>query len=237
MGSALVRFVLDHNSGRSDDRASIGVAITGTDDAADITGSELHTLADTLYNTTPGGGTHPLGYYIGKQMSRASDGLQVNVYDLAPSGVLAGTSPMGSPVSTYTQGITASASVNPLPSECAAVVSFKADYTGALEESGATRPRARRRARVFLGPLDSATLSAPSSAYIPVLASGFITDALAVFGALETALEGVGSGWGLGVWSRKDATIRAVVDIGMDSQFDTQRRRGERSTGITWIGA
>lgn len=103
----------------------------------------------------------------------------------------------------------------PLPSEVALCLSFQASIQAGL-------PQARRRGRVYLGPLDTPTLGSdgrPETATLNLIA-GAATGLLAVSdtnGTLE---------WG--VYSRVTQTLVSVNNGWIDNSYDTQRRRGVR---------
>lgn len=126
-----------------------------------------------------------------------------------------------------------------LPQEVACCLSINADLLGILEEvpdgtdpgSAPDRPRARRRGRVYIGPLNPA--AATSGAGLPARPSGDLIQTLLDFGdflanptdATLTAVDAT-----LVVWSEVDGTGRPVVRVSVDDAFDTQRRRGVKQS-------
>lgn len=106
---------------------------------------------------------------------------------------------------------------NPFPAEVAVCLSFRGPFV-----SG--EPNARRRGRVFLGPLDGSMSHSDAGAIRPApLVFEKAGDALLEFGLALGPL-----GITHSVWSRADDTLYPVVEYWMDDAFDTQRRRGER---------
>lgn len=112
---------------------------------------------------------------------------------------------------------------NCLPLEVAFCLSFRAAWTTPAQQ-------ARRRGRVYLGPLAPAVLvSTPPPAPIVDLmeAGAFYMERL-----LSESVAGVGGGdpapWC--VWSRTDGSLHDVVGGWVDNEWDTQRRRGLRPT-------
>ena len=108
---------------------------------------------------------------------------------------------------TITPGTTA------MPGQVAIVASFEAAPT-----SGS--PQARRRGRVYIGPLSAATLNTstggPTTAVV-----GAVSDA-----ALALATAGkAAAGWSWTVWSQVDEAGRQVDRGWVDDGWDTQRRR------------
>lgn len=95
--------------------------------------------------------------------------------------------------------------------------------TSIAAAAAAGSPPARRRGRMYIGPLvtdaleDGATPARPAGTLVDLLAQS--TERLCI------ALDGR-----FGVWSRADDVVRAVVRGWVDDEFDTQRRRGWEST-------
>lgn len=179
----------------------------------------------TFYNDVQvvPGDDNAVAAFIGAAVPRTTDAIIVNHYDVTTH--LSGT-PAGSPVSVgnFTLGA-AVAETTYLPTEVAVKATWHADLSGIPEVSGATRPKARRRGGLFLGPLtDAATttdvLARPTTNLIDVLNS-----------ASEQLRDGVDAE--LAIWSKADATMRPVVGGWVDNAFDTQRRRGIGATSRT----
>lgn len=119
----------------------------------------------------------------------------------------------------HTQRFSAGSALKPYPAEVALCLSFAADAP-----SG-SRP-ARRRGRIFLGPM------AENSG---VLVDGYIRPTGVVKDGCAVALEAFGLGaavlgWQWCVWSRADNTLFPVVRGWINDEFDTQRRRGPEVT-------
>lgn len=108
---------------------------------------------------------------------------------------------------------------SPLPAEVAICSSI------AAAAPAGQRP-ARRRGRVYIGPLNSGTGEVvggylrPKTSAINGIANA--TEALATFL--------VGINWQLCVWSRADNTLFPVVRGWVNNEYDTQRRRGPEAT-------
>lgn len=180
--------------------------------------SELEDVCDNVGNfyTDPGANTHAVGEYISDQISRsATHELQAWIIT-AP--------PLGSPDFTkdWLGPIAFAAGAHGLPTECAGVLSFHADLTGVLEESGATRPRARRRGRVFIGPIGSTAIDPDTPPYY--LSTLFRQTLAQAAVTLYDDAQTNGATWS--VWSRADALLRPVVGGWTDNAPDIQRRRG-----------
>jgi hypothetical protein len=190
------------------------------------------------------------GISIDKMLSpvvdRSANKRQFDFYDV--SGALGGGS-VGSPAFQAFRTVGAHlGGADGLPSQIAACVSFHADTTGLVElgpvvttlptpdraqdmgapatHSGHTKPKSRRRGRVYIGPLDNAQ----------VTTAGTGGEALFVFGA-QGALQGAGAGlladspgeWA--VWSRRDAAMQPVIGGFVDNAPDTVRHRASKANG------
>lgn len=106
---------------------------------------------------------------------------------------------------------------NPLPSEVAVCLSFQA-----AQVSGT--PQARRRGRIYLGPLGASGLDTngrPTSA---------CRSAASAVGASILADSVSNGGWSWVVWSPTTGTSSIVTNGWVDNAFDIQRRRGVAPT-------
>lgn len=165
-------------------------------------------------------GTYKLADFIGEQVSRAvTHELQAYTITSGPMGSPRNTEPWLGPQAPIISDAN-------LPSECAGVLSFHADLTGVAEESGASRPRARRRGRLFIGPLIIGAISADLDN--PVLSVTFTATMRAAATHMFDEAQAAGFTWS--VWSREDDTLRPVVAGWTDNAVDIQRRRGTEAT-------
>lgn len=121
------------------------------------------------------------------------------------------------PVRIDTFNFTTAPAGPPLPTEVAMVVSFQGQ-----KSSG--QPQARRRGRVFLGPLPTTAID--GSAYI---ASVTRLAALNAFAALLDASQ-LATTWKWAVYSTVNGTGVPVDNGWIENAFDTQRRRGRIAT-------
>lgn len=179
---------------------------------------------DDFYNT-PGTSGNPISEYIGEAVDRGATH-QIDFYKIQVGS-------LGSPIwSEPWLGPAAPGTANSnLPTEVAAVLSFHADLTGVLEESGGTRPRARRRGRVFIGPLTTGGVVIADDS--PLLSSAIRTSMAEAAVELMNSGDVTGNNWG--VWSRSNVEVYPVVGGWTDNAPDTQRRRGPASSSrITW---
>ena len=201
--------------------------VTGTLDPSSL--GSLFTHCANFYNAVGTGGTHALAYYMGLSCDRGTNHCSQECYNI--TGHLDGT-PHGSPIaaSTFTLGAKGSGS-SYIPEGVAAAISYRADYGTDVEFAPGARPRARDRARIYLGPLNTLTLNGASTTNRCIWISTFINDCLA---ALHDLSESVTIGTAdavFKVWSRKDATLKLAVEGFMDDRPDYQRRRSDDSPG------
>lgn len=220
----LATVTLTASSGNPADNANNDFAFS----MATFTSTDADNIATALasfYNTVQviPGTDRAVAEFIGGQISRAANATTIDLYDL--TGHLDG-SPHGSPL--YTRSFTLGSEANSeLPSEVAACLSFHSDLSGLLEHSGSTRPAARRRGRVYIGPLND--LGNTNATSQPML-NDSIRDCLSA--AAITLAGAVSAGWR--VWSRAGSALYGPIVGGwIDNAYDTQRRRGPEFTART----
>lgn len=187
--------------------------------------TEIHSAIQEFYNTAVGAG-NPLASYISDSISRASNAVTMTTYAIPALG-----GHLGAPVDIATFTLATSVGTSQLPSELAVCLSFHGDYTGLVEFAGGTRPRARTRGRIYLGPLSTAILTETRDAttHREAVNAQLRTD---LAGAAARLRDRTASQWA--VWSR--TTIGAcfpVVGGWVDDAFDVQRRRGEAAIART----
>lgn len=197
--------------------------------ADDFSAGEADTLQGDLedfYNVNFPATGQPLAYYIGGQMSRAAGAAETNFYDITTH--LAGT-PHGSPLETRNWQLGAQGGGSNLPEELAAVLSIHGDLTDVPERSGDTRPAARRRGRVYIGPLKTIAFgTAAGLERVRILQT--LMDSLV---QAADHLQNEQPTWS--VWSRAAAAVYPVTGGFVDDAPDIQRRRGQiAGTRTTW---
>ena len=167
-----------------------------------------------------------VGSYIGSQVNRAATHT-IAVYKIGDLG-------LGSPiVETAWLGPTLPNSAVNLPTEVAGVLSFHGSLTDVPEEAGLIRPKARRRGRVFIGPLNEIAITGDVDP-APKLTTQFTAAMRSNATAMADRVEALAIGGGAGtvrwcVWSRADETLYPVVGGWTDDAPDTQRRRGQEA--------
>lgn len=220
VGDTLVRAIMTAYSGLPQDVVvnDFAFKFSGTPSAADY--ANVMDAVSGFYRDVQASGLS-VGEHISNWVDRAA------THELAAYQIT--TPPMGSPVATTPWlGPPTAQAASGMVTEAAAVLSFHADLTGVLEEFGTTHPRARRRGRVYIGPLvgGSGTLVTTTPPYL--LASNLTLTMRQAAVAMQAAA--LADGWTWSVWSRKDTLLRAVVGGWTDNAPDTQRRRGPAPT-------
>lgn len=195
---------------------------SGATDFTDIAALFSHVV--NFYNAAGTGSTHPLAVYMGAQLDGAANHANMSAYDI--TGHLDG-SPHGSPVAVQPWTLGVRGGENSLPSGNAAVISFRADYGTDVEFGPHTRPRARDRNRIYLGPLNQQAMSTDGTTQRVLLSSAFITDALGSLFNLSEVVDETTADWVLQVWSRKNASTKLPTEGFMDNRPDYQRRRSD----------
>lgn len=189
---------------------------------APVTDVEYDAMADHIndfLNTVATGMTNPVRLYLGNTLSTAADKVEIRFYDMPVGG-----GAIGAPVAmrTLTLGTTGTTS---LPEEVAAVLSFRGDYGTAVEFSGSTRPRARLRNRIYLGPLGQGDVEQDTVTKRTKVLAVMIADVMA--SAIQYLYtEPFPDGWLWRIVSPTAVLDHPVTFVAMDNSFDTQRRRG-----------
>lgn len=198
--------------------------------------SAIAAFAD-FYDTAGGvAQTTAIGAYMSEVLSRAANACTINAYETSD---LSGETPFGSPVGTGTFTLPAATNANQFPEEVAVVLSMHGDLTDVPQTEvnptpppAIIRPAARRRGRIYIGPLgtssgtDGAASIRPSNTFLGDLGKAF------AFFCNEILLETTGN---VCVWSKTEGAWYAVVGGFADNAWDTQRRRGlDPTTRFTW---
>lgn len=218
---AVARF--NHKSGMVKDRVVNTFAfLTPT---AAIVPAELDTVASAVagfFTETQPISNVAITTWMGNQLDKTGDALVVEVYDLA--GHLDGTA-HGSPLLIRPFNVPVNAFPNPgLPSELSVCCSFHTAYASDPEFLGTTRPRARDRGRIYIGPMATTCIDYDTGGRPKVKDTVRSTIAEAAIKLRDT----VGHAWS--VWSRAKGTVEPVVAGWVDDAWDVQRRRGEEAT-------
>lgn len=175
-----------------------------------------------FYNAPHGPASQTLASFISQSMSRVVSTSHIHFYDITT--VLDG-SPAGSPFHTSSFTLsTPTAATQELPAEVACVLSYHASYQ-TLPERGPnnTRPRQRKRGRIFIGPLNTSAVGTTIAGRVTVHQN--FQETLAACAATLMGQPIADARWVQ--WSRVNRDYWLVVGGHIDDAFDTQRRRGE----------
>lgn len=203
-----VMFVLEHDSGLPEDQ-SVNVWHFNSAAATAAEAEDASDLVVAWYNTDDGNGHAPRDY-LSPVLSGA---WSTKVYDLSDAEPRV---PMFEDNGSFAVGGT-----DPMPSEIAVCLSFQGNAT-----SGGNQ--ARRRGRIYLGPLDVSA----SDAQIPPRPSPALIESMRA-AANNVLLPSNGNDPEWCVYSRVDDIGRPVTNGWIDNAFDVQRRRGERANDRT----
>lgn len=170
----------------------------------------------TRFYTVPHPNTPAVGIYIAPVVMRSASLKAYNLADLPPR--VPTEVPLTLPAPNETAG---------LPEECAAVMSFH----------GEPPVTARRRGRVYLGPLTTQAASFSSAGGFSGLTTTF---RLTVNNAAQRLAGGLDGADADADWAIRSSVpaVNYVPIVGgwIDSVLDTQRRRGPRSDGRNeWV--
>lgn len=232
MGSVLATVTFAHQSGLIEDQVVNNfsfLTVSEPPSAADM--DTISGYLSAFYNAVQPTNGSKVANLLGTQLSRAANKAHVRFYNI-PIGVMDGSA-HGSPIhETFFTLDAAQAGESNLPSEVAVCLSYHADLTDYQQELGVTRPAARRRGRIYLGPLNTLARTVDATTgrvKVSAIAQSTIKDA-------ATALIATGNpNWA--IWSRANLLFSEVVGGFVDDAFDTQRRRGEKALARVSFGA
>jgi hypothetical protein len=179
---------------------------------------------DGFWNTPAGGFTSGLGVYFSSEFPGGTGVTTIETYDITAH--LDG-SPSGSPmrIDSGNLGVTRTGASDLHPA-LVGVLAYRRTYGSAPEVLGSTRPRARDRGRIHIGPLrNSAMLNGTGQAD-----SGFI-------GLMKAAANELAHTWNFGAgnqfnwrqWSRKNASVGSIDFLASQYGLGIDRRRVDES--------
>lgn len=230
MSSVLAVVTLGKKSGiPADATQNSFVFTTPTTPASNAELSSIGTAIASFYNDN--NTTLAVYSYLSESVSTGSASHKIQHYLL--DGHLNGT-PHGSPVKTETWQ-TPFVATTALPSEVAICLSFHGAYGADVEfGTGGSRPRARHRGRIFIGPLGLNVIDEDATTHETFVTAACRTDITVAANRLRNFSTN-GIQWS--VWSRVRAAVEAVTGGWVDNAFDTQRRRGNDPSARTTFGA
>lgn len=222
MGDILTVVTIGKVSGIPEDNVQNSFAFHVSGGPGSAEGDNITERLAHFYNDPGSTGTNPIRDYLARSIDADVQAVKLQHYNI--TGHLEGD-PHGAPYYETSFALTNTAETA-LPDEIACVLSFNSSYGSDVEfGAGGTRPRARDRGRIYIGPLATNTLTTASTTHEVMFEEDFLTDVVAAASDLKGDLEIVWS-----VWSRVDAVLKPVVHIWADNAVDVQRRRGTKAT-------
>lgn len=205
--------------------------------SADSTADDATSIKNRLvsfYNDIPAGDTKQISDILSSAIARTTNASKVLVYQ--KTGLITAPIVWGSPVATLSWTLGVSDTGASLPSEVSIVASFHGDLTDVPETQAnptpppaIIRPAARKRGRIYLGPLNADTGLESSSTGDLELKGSIAT----MICRAMTDLEADNGSIGWVVYSAADGANSPVVGGYVDNAYDTQRRRGVKSSSRT----
>jgi hypothetical protein len=215
----LAQVVLHHRSNLAKDQVVNTFAFNVA--GAPVASADFDNIKAALidfYNTAPSGHNSIAGI-LAPCIDRIVPA-DIRYYDL--TGHLDGTA-HGSPerIDTFVLGDMITGGVG-YPSELAVCMSFHSLYGGDVEFAPGSRPRARDRGRVYIGPLVR-SVGDQDALTQAIRVSQTTRETVVQAGGRLRATAAIN--WS--VWSRKAAALKVATLVSCDDAFDVQRRRGE----------
>lgn len=216
MPHIVAQVTIPYRSGLPEDVAVNTFHFTGVDDVEDMC-TAIFGRMQLFYNTAYGSSSRKICQLLSNEV--AITAARVKMYDMAEPEPRP-------PVFDESLGLTGTptAATN-LPSEVALCASYAAAPM-------AGEVAARRRGRVYIGPLNTAA-SDGGSGTTPARPATTTREILAEASEAMAAANTLGAQWV--VWSRRNDSASEIVRGWVDNAFDTQRRRGPAATSrLSW---
>jgi hypothetical protein len=198
------------------------------------TGADWSTIANALatsMSTTPTGGSFSPQHYLSTCVDGGANKATITAYDI--TNHLDG-SPHGPPIGFVSFTVTPASGT--FPEGICAVITLQAPYGTDVEfggtPPGTTRPRARDRGRIYFGPFGSTGAGNESVTNRCIISAACRTDLTKWIHTINQITVGANT-WSLGVWSRKNAGVKALSECWVDDRPDYQRRRSDQATTRT----
>jgi hypothetical protein len=165
-------------------------------------------------------------------ISRAVDAHKIEFADVAKGGAGAADDSVSQLLMTSSfQTVGGAIVASDFPAETAIALSFRGDIAGVPEEAGLTRPKSRRRGRVFLGPFNISMGEREAvtnrwkvnAAHQTTIMNAYNNQLIARIGQARVIHHVV--------YSPTSALAFLVTNAHVDDAFDTIRSRGEKAVG------
>lgn len=230
---------LPFNSGLPEDvsQNTLFYGCTNVGSSHDEDADDLLPYFESMFNDVLTGAAVPLDELIGDQVTRDANGCDLVFYFDAGDPT---TGLWGSPVAMRSFTMGASGTGNPLPAEVSLALSFHGDLTNVPETApnptpppATIRPAARKRGRIYIGPLMAiaGTTGGPNNDLVPTAGAKNVWSAVGTH-----LLDNVPSGFVWDIISKAAEEVTVVTGGYVDDAFDTQRRRGSAPTSRLTFG-
>lgn len=231
MGVTRVQRITMPKSGQAVDQTVNSFYFSKADDTLNLVAGDVTSVAsalDDLFNLAVGAGD-AVRFYLAES-TMATQRVTYKFYNMSdPSPRV----PYATPVAQNTTPVISTAA---LPSEVACCLSFKS-----LVVSGSNA--ARGRGRVFIGPLNTAALEVEAATGQPRVAARLQTALCAGANRMYDSLfAGPGISWVIYSPTKRSETggsafssVSGIKTAWCDNAFDTQRRRGVKTTARTTL--
>lgn len=187
-------------------------------------------IALTDFYTSVQTNTHALSEYYSEVIDPSTDAHRIKTYDLSGAKLSGGVNnPLGAPINDEAFTMAGPSASTPLPSQVAAVLTLEGvGRSVASVELGTppavTRPMQRRTGRVYLGPLNAASIYPGVTGDDAVIHPTFQTTMLQAIQGLHDDVQAAGL-VGVAVWSRANAALYPLEAASVDLGFDIMRSR------------
>lgn len=195
-----------------------------------LTSSDMGDIAAALQGFYAGSiASLGIGPYFGPSRSRATDACRIDIAQVSP-GALGGMDDSVSPIlDTRTFTLPAAGNAQGFPEQVAIALSLEASLVGVVEEITGppprVRPAARRRGRIYLGPLHIGLADSETTTNRCRVSVATRNQILAAAEEMNTKLLSTPEAR-IVVYSRAGGVAYPVVNFAVDDRFDVVRRRG-----------
>ena len=236
MSLTLASVVFQHMSGLSQDRMVNDFVFDHSDNLQNpALATGIANAVRDFYNVRLPSGAD-IAAYLSPVIDRGANKTEVRMYDITND--LTGT-PHGSPEATRFFTLDPVVGNTALPSELAVCLTMRGDYGDEPEFGTETGPgggrlrlRARRRGRLYIGPLETQVIAGDPTTKRPLVSASFRTP---ITLAAKTLMDMPDLDWR--VWSRVNGETYSIKECWVDDAFDVQRRRGEDPIARTTVTA
>lgn len=227
---------LERTTGAAEDRVSNGFAFSMPSGVGATEYAAIAQAVSDFYNVAAPTASSALAAWMSEELSRVASVGTTKIYDI--TGHLDG-SPHGPPIHSVTFTLGGAGVGTPMPGECAVACTLRG--TAWQEQSieipdesdpgiARDRPRARHTGKLYLGPWQTTAIQEVASPTLSRVNPTLVDDVLKAAHELADDARAIAAGGRWCIWSRADQFLYTVTHVQVDTEWDTQRRRGVRST-------